>query len=44
MTDVVGGLRLIGEIQRAVAQEYNWPDGRAEQYALAKIQDDQRSP
>jgi len=37
MTDGVGGLRLIGEIQRAVAQEYNWPDGRVEERTLAKI-------
>ncbi|HXO35139.1 MAG TPA: hypothetical protein VN901_22610 [Candidatus Acidoferrales bacterium] len=37
MTDGVGGLWLMGEIQRAVAKEYNWPDGRAEEHALAKI-------
>lgn len=37
MTDGVGGLRLIGEIQRAVAQEYNWPDDRIEEHTLAKI-------
>jgi CubicO group peptidase (beta-lactamase class C family) len=37
MTDGVGGLRLIGEIQRAVAQEYNWPDDRMEEHTLAKI-------
>jgi CubicO group peptidase (beta-lactamase class C family) len=35
MTNGDGGLRLIGEIQRAVAQEYDWPDGRAEQHTLA---------
>src|SRR5260370_22799977 len=37
MTNGDSGLRLIGEIQRAVAQEYAWPDGRVEQHTLAKI-------
>jgi CubicO group peptidase (beta-lactamase class C family) len=37
MTDGASGLRLIGEIQRAVAQEYDWPDGRLEEHTLAKI-------
>jgi CubicO group peptidase (beta-lactamase class C family) len=37
MTDGDGGLRLISEIQRSVAQEYDWPDGRVEEHALAKI-------
>ena len=37
MTNGDSGLRLIGEIQRAVAQEYGWPDGRVEEHTLAKI-------
>ena len=37
MTDGVGGLWLMGEIQRAAAQEYTWPDGRAEEHALATV-------
>jgi CubicO group peptidase (beta-lactamase class C family) len=37
MTNGDNGLRLIGEIQRAVAQEYDWPDGRAEEHTLATI-------
>jgi len=37
MTDGAGGLRLIGEIQRAVAEEYNWPDGRVETHTLASV-------
>ncbi len=32
-----GGLRLIGEIQRAVAQEYSWPDGRPQEHAVIKL-------
>jgi CubicO group peptidase (beta-lactamase class C family) len=37
MTNGDNGLRLINEIQRAVAQEYNWPDDRVEEHTLAKI-------
>jgi CubicO group peptidase (beta-lactamase class C family) len=37
MTDGAGGLRLIGELQRAVAQEYNWGDDRVETHTLAKV-------
>jgi CubicO group peptidase (beta-lactamase class C family) len=37
MTDGAGGLRLIGELQRAVAEEYKWPDGRAEAHSLAHV-------
>ena len=37
MTDGAGGLRLIGEIQRAVAEEYHWPDGRVETHTLANV-------
>jgi hypothetical protein len=37
MTNSDGGLPLTLEIQRAVAQEYGWPDGRAEEHTLAKI-------
>jgi CubicO group peptidase (beta-lactamase class C family) len=37
MTNGDAGLRLIGEIQRAVAQEYGWSDDRAEEHTLAKI-------
>lgn len=37
MTNGDGGLRLIGEIQRAVAQEYNWPDGRPQEHAVIKV-------
>jgi CubicO group peptidase (beta-lactamase class C family) len=37
MTNGESGLPLIGEIQRAVAQEYGWPDGRVEEHTLAKI-------
>jgi CubicO group peptidase (beta-lactamase class C family) len=36
MTNGDSGLRLIGEIQRAVAQEYNWPDGHPEEHTLVK--------
>jgi CubicO group peptidase (beta-lactamase class C family) len=31
------GFRLTSEIQRAVAQEYDWPDGRVEEHALVQI-------
>jgi CubicO group peptidase (beta-lactamase class C family) len=37
MTNGDGGLRLIGEIQRAVAQEYDWPDGRPQEHAVIKL-------
>ncbi len=37
MTNANNGFGLIGEIQRAVAQEYNWPDSRPEEHTLAKI-------
>jgi CubicO group peptidase (beta-lactamase class C family) len=37
MTNGDGGLRLIGEIQRGVAQEYSWPDGRPQEHAVVKI-------
>jgi CubicO group peptidase (beta-lactamase class C family) len=37
MTNGDGGLRLIGEIQRAVAQEYSWPDGQPEVHAVVKL-------
>jgi CubicO group peptidase (beta-lactamase class C family) len=37
MTNGDGGLRLIGEIQRAVAQEYMWPDGRPQEHTVVKI-------
>lgn len=37
MTNGDGGLRLIGEIQRGVAQEYSWPDGRPQEHAVIKI-------
>jgi hypothetical protein len=37
MTDGAGGLRLILEIQRAIAEEYNWPDGRMETHTLAAV-------
>jgi CubicO group peptidase (beta-lactamase class C family) len=37
MTDGAGGLGLILEIQRAIAEEYNWPDGRMETHALAAV-------
>jgi CubicO group peptidase (beta-lactamase class C family) len=37
MTDGAGGLRLIGELQRAVAEEYKWPDGRVEAHSLANV-------
>jgi hypothetical protein len=37
MTNGDSGLRLIGEIQRAVAQEYGWSDDRAEEHTAAKI-------
>jgi CubicO group peptidase (beta-lactamase class C family) len=37
MTNSDSGLRLIGEIQRAVAQEYGWPDCQAEEHTLTKI-------
>jgi len=37
MTNGDGGLRLIGEIQRAVAQEYSWPDGRPQEHTVVKI-------
>ena len=37
ITNGDSGLGLIGEIQRAVAQEYGWPDGRVEEHTLAKI-------
>ncbi len=37
MTNGDGGVPLALEIQRAAAQEYGWPDGRAEEHTLAKI-------
>jgi len=37
MTNGDGGLRLIGEIQRAVAQEYSWPDGRPQEHAVITL-------
>jgi hypothetical protein len=37
MTNGENGLRLIGEIQRAVAQEYRWPDGRQQEHAVVKL-------
>lgn len=37
MTDGAGGQRLILEIQRAIAEEYGWPDGRMETHTLAKV-------
>lgn len=37
MTNGDSGLRLIGEIQRAVAQEYGWPDSRAEEHTVIKL-------
>jgi CubicO group peptidase (beta-lactamase class C family) len=37
MTDGAGGLRLIGELQRAVAEEYKWPDGRVEVHSLVHV-------
>ena len=37
MTDGAGGLGLILEIQRAIAEEYGWPDGRMETHTLAKV-------
>ena len=37
MTNGDSGLSLIDDIQRAVAQEYGWPDGRVEEHTLAKI-------
>jgi CubicO group peptidase (beta-lactamase class C family) len=37
MTNGDGGLRLIGEIQRAVAEEYSWPDGRPQEHVVIKL-------
>ena len=37
MTDGAGGLGLILEIQRAIAEEYGWPDGRTETHTLAQV-------
>jgi CubicO group peptidase (beta-lactamase class C family) len=37
MTDGSRGLDLILEIQRAIAKEYGWPDGRMETHTLAKV-------
>jgi CubicO group peptidase (beta-lactamase class C family) len=37
MTDGAGGLGLILEIQRAIAEEYGWPDGRMETHTLAQV-------
>jgi len=37
MTNGDNGLPLIGEIQRAVAQEYGWPDDRAQEHSLTRI-------
>jgi Domain of unknown function (DUF3471) len=37
MTDGAGGLGLILEVQRAIAEEYGWPDGRMETHTLAKV-------
>jgi CubicO group peptidase (beta-lactamase class C family) len=38
MTNADGGRALIGEIKRAVAQEYLWPDFKPERKATVKIQ------
>jgi len=37
MTNGDGGLRLVGEIQRAVAQEYSWPDGHPREHAVVVL-------
>ena len=37
MTDGARGLGLILEIQRAIAEEYGWPDGRMETHTLANV-------
>jgi CubicO group peptidase (beta-lactamase class C family) len=37
MTNGDNGLRLIGEIQRSVAQAYGWSDSRPEEHTLATI-------
>lgn len=37
MTNGAGGLGLILEIQRAIAEEYGWPDGRMEIHTLANV-------
>jgi CubicO group peptidase (beta-lactamase class C family) len=37
MTNGHGGLSLILELQRAVAQEYSWPDGRPQEHAVIKL-------
>jgi CubicO group peptidase (beta-lactamase class C family) len=37
MTDGTRGLGLILELQRAIAEEYDWPDGRMETHTLAKV-------
>lgn len=37
MTNGENGLPLIGEIQRAIAQEYGWPDDRAQEHTITKI-------
>jgi CubicO group peptidase (beta-lactamase class C family) len=37
MTNADGGSALIGEIERAVAQEYGWPDFKPEQKATVQI-------
>lgn len=37
MTNGESGLPLIGEIQRAVAQEYGWPDDRAQEHSITRV-------
>src|SRR5258708_34579939 len=37
MTNGHGGLGLILELERAVAQEYSWPDGRPQEHAVIKL-------
>ena len=37
MTDGAGGLGVILEIQRAIAEEYGWPDGRMETHRVANV-------
>jgi CubicO group peptidase (beta-lactamase class C family) len=37
MTDGAGGLRLILEILRAIAEEYGWPGDRMETHTLARV-------
>jgi len=37
MTNGDNGFRLTGEVERAVAQENDWPESRSEEHTLAKI-------